>query len=603
MLNALPFTIESLHDAYARRASPVDVVAEVYRRLAAAADSRAFIATYSQEAVADNARALGAFDPNLPFWGVPFAIKDNIDAAGLDTTAGCPAFAYRPERDAAAVAALRQAGALLIGKTNLDQFATGLVGTRSPWGACVNPFHPHYISGGSSSGSAVAVSLGVVAFSLGTDTAGSGRVPAAFNNIVGLKPSIGRISTRGVVPACKTLDCVSIFALTPDDAYRVLDVAGIRDDEDPWSRDVPERPGLPGRSFTFAVPYDPGLEFFGDEAYARAFEHASDHLASIGGTRTSFDYAPFAETGSLLYEGPWVAERLHAANDLVERDQTGMLPVIRTILEGARRFAALDAFEGFYRLQDLKHQCMQVWRDADCLLLPTAPTHPTIAGVERNPIQRNRELGLYTNFVNLLDLCAIAVPAGSVAESGLPFGISLIAPAGSERRLTEIAARLQSATTGELGATGHPVPSSRLAPASVAAPSLSTSTVQLAVCGAHLTGQPLNHQLTERGGLLVHSTATAPNYRLFALEPGQSGRPGLLRAQRGARIEVEVWALPARQLGSFIDSIKAPLGFGRIELTDGKDVLGFLCEEYATHSAVEITQFGGWRAYLANIAA
>jgi len=603
MLSALPFTIASLHDAYARGTSPVDVVAEVYRRLAASAASHAFISTHSQDVVAHNARALGAFDPNLPLWGIPFAIKDNIDAAGLDTTAGCQAFAYRPERDAAAVAALRQAGALLIGKTNLDQFATGLVGTRSPWGACINPFHPNYISGGSSSGSAVAVSLGVVAFSLGTDTAGSGRVPAAFNNIVGLKPSIGRISTRGVVPACKTLDCVSIFALTPDDAYRVLDVAGIRDDEDPWSRDVPERPGLPGKGFTFAVPYDNGLEFFGDEAYARAFEHASDHLASIEGKRISFDYAPFAETGSLLYEGPWVAERLHAANDLVEKDQTAILPVIQTILEGARRFDAVDAFEGFYRLQDLKHQCMEVWRDADCLLLPTAPTHPTIAAVERDPIQRNRELGLYTNFVNLLDLCAIAVPAGSVVESGLPFGVSLIAPAGSERRLTEIAARLQSATAGDLGATGHPVPASRLAPASVAAPSLSTGTVQLAVCGAHLSGQPLNHQLTERGGVLVHSTATAPNYRLFALEPGQSGRPGLLRAKRGARIEVEVWALPTRQLGSFIDSIKAPLGFGRIELTDGKDVLGFLCEEYATRSAVEITQFGGWRAYLANIAA
>lgn len=500
MLNALSFTIESLHEAYARGTSPVDVVAEVYRRLAASAASRAFISTYSQDVVADNARGLGAFDPNLPLWGIPFAVKDNIDAAGLDTTAGCPAFAYRPQRDAAAVATLKQAGALLIGKTNLDQFATGLVGTRSPWGACVNPFDPSYISGGSSSGSAVAVSLGVVSFSLGTDTAGSGRVPAAFNNIVGLKPSVGRISTRGVVPACKTLDCVSVFALTPDDAYRVLDVAGVRDDEDPWSRDVEERPGLPGEHFTFAVPDDKGIEFFDDNAYARAFDHASDHLASIGGTRASFDYAPFAETASLLYEGPWVAERLHAANSVLEQDPTAVLPVIGMILEGARQFDALDTFEGFYRLQELKCQCKQVWRDADCLLLPTAPTHPTTEAVDREPIKRNRELGLYTNFVNLLDLCAIAVPAGAVAESGLPFGVSLIAPAGSERGLTEIAARLQSVTTRELGATGHSVPANRTAPASARSPSVSQDTVQLAVCGAHLSGQPLNHQLIERGG-------------------------------------------------------------------------------------------------------
>ena len=602
MLNALPFTITSLHEAYAHGNSPVDVVAEVYRRLGASADSRAFISTYSQDVVADNARALGAFDPNLPLWGIPFAIKDNIDAAGLNTTAGCPAFAYKPERDAAVVASLRQAGALLIGKTNLDQFATGLVGTRSPWGACVNPFDPRYISGGSSSGSAVAVSLGAVTFSLGTDTAGSGRVPAAFNNIVGLKPSVGRISTRGVVPACKTLDCVSVFALTPDDAYRVLDVAGIRDDEDPWSRDVPQVPALAGRGFTFAVPDEDGLEFFGDKAYSRAFEHASHHLASLGGTRTRFDYTPFAETGSLLYEGPWVAERLHAANDLVEQDQTAVLPVIRTILEGARQFDALDTFEGFYRLQELKRQCTEVWRDADCLLLPTAPTHPTMEAVEREPIMRNKELGLYTNFVNLLDLCAVAVPAGFVEESGLPFGVSLVAPAGCERRLTDIAARLQSMTTRELGATDHAVPANRTAPASVLSAGLSQGNVQLAVCGAHLSGQPLNHQLTERGAVLVASTTTAPNYRLFALDPGQSGRPGLLRAERGARIEVEVWELPAKRLGSFVDSIKAPLGFGRVELTDGRDVLGFLCEEYATHGAVEITEFGGWRAYLANIA-
>jgi len=603
MLEALPFTIARLHEAYADGASPVEVVAEVYRRLEASAGSRAFIGTYPQDAVADAARALGTFDPDKSLWGVPFAIKDNIDAAGFETTAGCPAFAYRPDGDAAAVAALRRVGALLIGKTNLDQFATGLVGTRSPWGACANAFDPDYVSGGSSSGSAVAVSLGIVAFSLGTDTAGSGRVPAAFNNIVGLKPSIGRISARGVVPACKTLDCVSIFALTPGDAHRVLEVAGAPDADDPWSRSVPDAPDLSQRGFTFAVPDAADLEFLGDTGYARAYDRAADRLAALGGTPVRFSYAPFAEVASLLYEGPWVAERLHVAKDLMQQNPDAVLPVIRTILEGASRYDALDAFEGLYRLQELKARCAAFWRDADTMLLPTAPTHPTLDAVAREPLVRNRELGLYTNFVNLLDLCAVAVPAGMVEDSGLPFGVSLVAPAGGERGLANLAARLQSAASDQLGATGHRIAAAG-SPQRAGSPLQPTATgIRLAVCGAHLTGQPLNHQLTERGGIFVGSANTAPHYRFFALDPGRAGRPGLVRAERGAPIELEIWELPADQIGAFVDSIKAPLGVGRVELEDGGDVLGFLCEAYATREAEDITQFGGWRAYLQNAAA
>lgn len=544
------------------------------------------------------ARALEieAMSPDdLPLYGIPFAVKDNIDVAGLPTTAACPAFTYTPETTAPAVQHLLDAGAILIGKTNLDQFATGLVGTRSPAGACRNAFDPAYVSGGSSSGSAVAVALGMASFAFGTDTAGSGRVPAGFNNIVGLKPSLGRISTRGVVPACKTLDCVSVFALTAHDAAWVLDVAGIPNPAHAWSREVPHAKRIDERRFKFAVPAPDALEFFGNADYAASFEAACKQFKDLGGVQRDFDYAPFAETAALLYGGPWVAERFHAARDIAEQQPESLLPVIRTILEGATAYSATDTFDAFYRLEELRLRCAELWRDTDIMLLPTAPTHPTIAAVEAEPIARNSELGTYTNFVNLLDLCAVAVPAGMIAATSLPFGVTMIAPAGSESDLLALAGRFHAMTRLPLGATPHTQPEapSRAAPET-------PEMVRIAVCGAHLSGQPLNHQLTDRGGQLVSDTVTAPVYRLFALNGGPPARPGLIRMEDGASIRVEVWALPSETVGSFIAGIPAPLGVGRLLLADNSEVTGFLCEPYALADATDITEYRDWRIYLST---
>jgi len=531
---------------------------------------------------------------DLPLYGVPFAVKDNIDVAGLPTSAGCPEFTYIAEKTAPAVQQLLNAGAILIGKTNLDQFATGLVGVRSPWGACENAFDPKYISGGSSSGSAVAVALGLVSFAFGTDTAGSGRVPAGFNNLIGLKPSLGRISTRGVVPACLSLDCISIFALTASDAKTVLDIAGIYDGAHPWSRNIEDTNEISAEGFNFAVPDYTCLEFFGNAEYTAQFESACDRLESIGGQRCSFDYTPFAETAALLYGGPWVAERFHAARCIVETQPEKLLPVIRTILEGAKNYDAVDTFDAIYQLEELRRQCAKLWNGVDVMLLPTSPTHPTIAAVETDPIRRNSELGTYTNFVNLLDLCAVAVPAGFTSQE-LPFGVTLIAPVGTDSALLSLAARFHADTGLPLGATPHQQPEKSTP---VAIPNTGPETVQIAVCGAHLSGQPLNHQLTERGGRLVADTTTAPNYRFYALSGGPPARPGMIRTENGAAIQVEVWELPTETVGSFVAGIPAPLGVGRLELSDGTDVMGFLCEPYAIKDAADITHFGDWRSYL-----
>lgn len=536
----------------------------------------------------------GSLD-GLPLYGVPFAVKDNIDVAGLPTTAACPDFSYIATETAPAVQRLLDAGAILVGKTNLDQFATGLVGVRSPWGACQNAFDASYVSGGSSSGSAVAVALGLVSFALGTDTAGSGRVPAGFNNLIGLKPTLGRISTRGVVPACQTLDCISVFALTASDAEAVLDVAGVPDDAHPWSREIADTAAMPAQGFTFAVPAHTDLEFFGNDDYAAAFAAACTRLESMGGQRRTFDYRPFAETAALLYGGPWVAERFHAARKIAENQPAALLPVIRTILDGARNFTAVDTFDAQYRLEALRHQCAGFWDEFDLMFLPTSPTHPTIAAVEADPITRNSELGTYTNFVNLLDLSAVAVPAAMTGTPSLPFGVTMIGPAGADAALLALADRFHREADLSLGATGHPLPAHTEVPAPVG-----TNTIRIAVCGAHLSGQPLNHQLTERNATLVADTMTAPLYRLYALDGGPPARPGLIRSDDGTAIGVEVWEMPIEAAGSFIGGIPSPLGFGRLQLADGSDVLGFLCEAYAIEDARDITEFGDWRNYLAG---
>jgi len=590
----LDLCVSRLRDDYLSGSrTPCGVVADILEAQKTHDENPIWIHRVDDSDLMARARSLEAMSQDgLPLYGIPFAVKDNIDVAGLPTTAACPEFSYIAGETAPAVQLLLDAGAILIGKTNLDQFATGLVGVRSPWGACQNAFDASYVSGGSSSGSAVAVSLGLVSFALGTDTAGSGRVPAGFNNLIGLKPTLGRISTRGVVPACQTLDCVSVFALTASDAKAVLDVAGEYDAAHPWSRDIADTPGIPQHGFNFAVPAHRDLEFFGNTEYAAEFEAACARLESMGGQRNAFDYTPFAETAALLYGGPWVAERFHAAQRIAEKQPEDLLPVIRTILEGAKNFTAVDTFDAQYRLETLRHKCAGFWDDFDFMLLPTAPTHPTIAAVEAEPIKRNSELGTYTNFVNFLDLSAVAVPAAMTGTPCLPFGVTMIGPAGDDAALLELADRFHRETGLPLGATTHMLPESSDMPAPVG------NTIRIAVCGAHLSGQPLNHQLTERNAKLIADTTTAPIYRLYALNGGPPARPGLIRSGDGAAIGVEVWEMPIESAGSFIGGIPAPLGFGRLQLADGTNVLGFLCEAYAIDDARDITEFGDWRSYL-----
>jgi allophanate hydrolase len=537
--------------------------------------------------------AAGGDISRLPLYGVPFAIKDNIDAAGWLTTAACPAFAYTPQEDATVVRRLRAAGAILIGKTNLDQFATGLVGTRSPHGAVANTFNPDYVSGGSSSGSASVVARGIAAFSLGTDTAGSGRVPAGFNNIVGLKPTKGWLSTAGVVPACRTLDCVSIFALTVDDADKVAQVAGGYDDADPYSRSVPAGAARPWpKAPRLAVPAS--LEFFGDTQAAAVFDDAVRALRADGAQVEAIDFAPFSELAALLYQGPWVAERFAAVQALWNENPDAINPVVRGIVEQAANYSALDAFKAEYRRAELTRQIHRALEGFDALVVPTSPSIYTIAELEADPVTLNSRLGVYTNFANLADLSALAVPAGMRAD-GLPSGITLIGLAWQDRALAQFGRQWQARRGLPLGATGAPLP----ALAADGAPS--ADTVRVAVVGAHLTGMPLNHQLTSRHAVFVEKTATAGDYRLFALANTTPPKPGLVKMDNGAAIEVELWDVPVTAFGAFVAEIPAPLGIGTLELADGRLVKGFICEPRGLDGARDITEFGGWRAYLASL--
>jgi allophanate hydrolase len=583
-----------------RRTTPSAVLEALSQRIAGLREQGVWIALVPLERQLEQARALEVQGPaSLPLYGIPFAIKDNIDLAGVATTAACPAYAYTPERSAYVVERLIQAGAIPVGKTNLDQFATGLVGTRSPYGACRNSYDPAYISGGSSSGSAVAVALGLASFALGTDTAGSGRIPAAFNNLIGLKPSRGRLSARGVVPACRTLDAVSIFALSAEDAARVCRSAESYDAAEPYSRAVP----APARgaswsrgAFRFGVPRPQQLQFFGNAEYPLLFDAAIARLEALGGRRVAIDFAPFIEAGQLLYEGPWVAERYAVIESLLRREPDAVWGATRQIIENGAAPSAVQAFRAQYRLAELRRASEQVWSEIDVLLTPTAGTIYRIAEVEAEPLSLNSRLGFYTNFMNLLDLAGVAVPAGFDA-AGLPFGITLAGPTWSDFELLALAARLQRAAPARQGATDHLLPNEsgfdweRLADG-----------VPIAVCGAHLAGLPLNHQLLERGAQLLECTRTAPLYRFYALRGGPPDRPGLLRvAQDGVAIEVEVWSVPSAALGSFVAGIPAPLGIGKVQLADGREVSGFLCEAHALgEGARDISHLGGWRAFLAN---
>lgn len=594
-------SIESLDFAALRRAyragglAPDRVAEEVLARIARHRDNPIWISLVPERELLARAAALARdarARERLPLYGLPFAVKDNIDVAGMPTTAACREFAYTPSRSATAVDRLLDAGAMLVGKTNLDQFATGLVGARSPYGAVRNAFDPAFIAGGSSSGSAVAVALGLASFALGTDTAGSGRVPAGFNNVVGLKPTRGLVSTAGVVPACRTLDCISVFALTCADARAVLEVLDAADPADEFARESRAAAWGPDGAFRFGVPREDALRFFGDRDYARLFDAAVGRLRGLGGTPVAIDLAPFLGAAELLYDGPWIAERYAALRGFLDRRPEAVLPVTREVIDTARRYTAADAFEAAYRLAALKRDTAGVWATVDVLLLPTAGTIYRIAEVEADPIGLNANLGRYTNFVNLLDLAAVAVPSGFRSD-GLPFGVTLVARALRDRWLAWLGDRYHRATGAKLGATDVALPAA--APSRPREP----ETVQVAVVGAHLSGQPLNGQLTERGAALVRTCRTAPLYRLYALPGANPPKPGLVRAAPGASIEVEVWQMPLAGYGSFVAGIPAPLGIGTLELEDGSRVQGFVCEAHATATALDISEYGGWRAWLA----
>jgi allophanate hydrolase len=577
--------------------SPEDTVARSYRRIRRHADPAAFISLRDEQEALAEARDLSAKgDPDLPLYGIPVAVKDNIDVAGLPTTAACPAFAYQAKEDATAVARLRAAGALVVGKTNLDQFATGLVGVRSPYGVPRNTLDPTLIPGGSSSGSAVVVAAGLVPIALGTDTAGSGRVPAMLNNIVGLKPSLGLVSTAGVVPACRTLDCVSVFALTPDDAWTALAAIAGPDRNDAYSRPRPlGRIGAAPPSTTIGVPRPGQLLFFGDATAARDYAAAIARLAALGAKIVEFDIEPFYETARLLYEGPWVAERYAVARSLIASSPDEMHPITREIILGGSRPAAIDVFTAYYRLEDLRRVAEETFRQIDVLALPTAPTVYTVEQVLADPVQLNSRLGTYTNFVNLLDLCGLALPAA--LHGTRPFGITLLAPGGQDALLASIGRVFHADTALPLGALGVAPP-----PLAALAPTLLADEAAVAVVGAHLSGMPLNAELRQLGARFLEATATAPDYRLFELPGAHPPKPGLLRVPggAGASIELEIWAMPFAQFGRFVAAVPPPLSIGSIHLRDGRLVQGFLVEAEAIAGARDISAYGGWRAFMAK---
>jgi allophanate hydrolase len=580
-------TIGSLLAQHAAGKPLTATIEETYARIEKHNDPALFIAIRPKPealAIAERLQASGPEDKAL--WGIPFVVKDNIDVTGLSTTAACPAFAYQPAKSAFVVEKLEQAGAIVIGKTNLDQFATGLVGVRSPYGVPRNALRPDLIPGGSSAGSATAVGAGLVPFALGTDTAGSGRAPAALNGIVGLKPSLGALSASGVVPACRTLDTISVFAGDVGDAFRVYQEACAFDEGDAYSRAFPP-PAISAfpSGLRLGVPRPDQRQFFDDADSSAAFSRDLQHVESLGARIVEFDFEPFAEVARALYEGPWVAERYAAVKSLIETNPEALHPVTRAIIESARKFDAVAAFEAFYRLAGQKRKTSRVWSQFDAMAVPTIPRLYTVAEVEADPIRLNSKLGTYTNFVNLLDLCAIAVPSGLRAD-GMPSSVTLIAPAGADGLIAGLAAAIQ----------GRPA----------ASPPLQTSAralgdrIEIAVLGAHLTGLPLNRELVELGAAFSREVETTADYRLFALTGSNPAKPGLLRVGdgAGAAIRAEVWTLDRAGFGAFVARIPAPLGVGALRLKDGGSVKGFLVEAEAVKTAEDISRFGGWRAYL-----
>ncbi|MBR0950260.1 allophanate hydrolase [Bradyrhizobium canariense] len=594
-----PETIAAIVAAHrAGTLTPAQTVARSYQRIRDHNDPAVFISLRDEKDAITEAETLATKGAaSLPLYGVPVVVKDNIDALGFPTTAACPAFSYTPTHDSTAVQRLRAAGAIIIGKTNLDQFATGLVGVRSPYGIPRNSIREDLIPGGSSSGSATAVGAGLVPLSLGTDTAGSGRVPAMLNNIVGLKPSLGMISTAGLVPACRTLDCISVFALTVDDAALALSVMAGSDQADPFSRDRPLGAITPlPANLRLGVPRGGQLIFFGDKKAEAAYADALKRWTALGATLVEFDLEPFYETARLLYEGPWVAERYLVIKNLLASAPDSIHPVTREITAAGARLTAADTFSALYRLQGLRKIAERTFTNIDAVVLPTAPTAYTTAQVLANPVELNSRLGTYTNFVNLLDLCGLAVPA-SMRTDGIPFGITLLAPAGHDALLASIGRVFHADTKLTLGAKG--VPQAPLAPLAASG----IDEIPIAVVGAHLSGMALNGELKALNGHLIEATRTAPDYTLYALKTTPP-KPGMLRVEagKGASIELEIWSLSSSAFGKFVNAIPAPMAIGTIRLADGRSVKGFLVEPEVLGEARDITSYGGWRKFMAEAA-
>lgn len=588
----LGWTIDQWRSAYRRKKlTPVSAMKALSAQLQ---DSERALWIHLLDESSLLAQAERLSDPSLPLYGVPFAVKDNIDVGSLTTTAACPAYAYTAKETAPAVQALLDAGAILVGKTNLDQLATGLVGVRSPYGEVPNPFNGDYVTGGSSSGSAAVVSLGLVPFALGTDTAGSGRVPAALTNIVGLKPTKGSMSTRGVVPACRTLDCISVFAVSVDDAETVFDIYKGYDERDGYARHAPS--GVPT-----ALPEKPRLgvpketPWFGDDQAAAAWQRQLEELDAIA-ELVPLDMEVLHEAARLLYQGPWVAERYTVAEPLLDQPDA-LLPVIRDIILPARDMSAADGFRAQYKLADLRRRADQLMADIDALVVPSTPGIYTRAAVNADPVTLNSQLGTWTNFVNLLDMCALSLPGGLRDGDGLPTGITLIGPAWYDAALAEFGRRWQRHRPWKAGVTDQ----QPALPAAEDDKDRDDGTVTVAVVGAHLSGMPLNYQLTERNGVLLETTRTAPCYRLYALANTTPPKPGLIRADDGAAIEIELWKLPLTEFGSFVALIPGPLGMGTLETEDGRQVKGFICEGWAIPDAKDITALGGWRNYIKGL--
>ena len=603
-LQRLAFTLDSITEAYRQKTYTVtQVIEESLRRLALSPEGVWISATERHVLMrrAADADTWLSTEPDvlsrLPLLGIPYAVKDNIDVAGLPTTAACPAFSNMPPESSPVVRLLDQAGAICMGKNNMDQFATGLVGVRSAFGPCPNALNSEYISGGSSSGSAVAVALNQVSFSLGTDTAGSGRIPAALNNIIGFKPTRGLLSTRGVVPACRSLDCVSVFSLLAADAWRVFTVLRQPDGADEFSIANPpalQAPAPLPPAFVVGVPQRNKLEFFGDSEAAELFQNAVKRIIALGGKVVEIDFTPFQEAGELLYNGPWIVERYAGLQAFVVSHPGECLPIIEQIFSASRNYSAEDVFAALHRLRKLLMQTRQTWKNIQALVLPTAPTIYRRSEIHADPIRLNTQLGYYTRFANLLDCCAVCVPA-AIRSDGLPFGISFVAPAFHEHELIALAGRFHSDAQLPLGATGHRV----AAPPGAIESAPDEHGIDLAVVGAHLSGQPLNHQLIQVHARFVREARTARCYRLSCLANSKPAKPGLLRVTGGGgAIRLEIWRIPRRNFGDFLALVPAPLCIGTIELDDGTSVKGFLCESIALEQARDITAFGGWREFL-----